>query len=180
MHKEHTAKSPSDAMPSFTRRAMLGGAAAAIGAPMVAAAGPITIDELAWRRDANAEAAAAELPIEERFKAAVMTLKAVLAEMHPEVDNIRHQYAPLNNGRSYSFWLAGHAPALGIWDGPGNYEVGDGKDLPAGVYFVDRVWCGMDRCWFFNAAFIFDGKLAGPHERIDPRQIIRKVERQVG
>lgn len=69
MHKNITANPSYDAMPAFTRRAVIVGAAAAIGAPAAMAADQPADDMLEWLIDAHDELKAALCEIEGAIEA---------------------------------------------------------------------------------------------------------------
>lgn len=156
-----TASSPEKQ--SVTRRGFIaGGAAVAVALPAAA----LAIEE--------AEPVC-ELSTEDQLETAIAGLRAILARMHPEADDERLTYTPLDEGRSYFFVIVGHAPARAVWDGPGEYEVCEARYQSAGVYYIDRIWSEMDKRHILLGSFIWDGQLTAPRTSIDPRCLIRKL-----
>jgi len=47
--------------------------------------------------------------LETQLAECIEQLQHILGQMHPEVNDLRWEYAPLKGGRSYMCWLAGHA-----------------------------------------------------------------------
>ena len=117
------------------------------------------------------------LSLEDQLEACISKLKAILGQLHPDVDDVFYRYTPFNDDRSYSLTLIAHAPARVGWDGEGVYQVNQDQIglAGAGLYHVERRWSDMDRRWYLRGHHLVDGLRDGPPYVIDPRLIVRKV-----
>ncbi|RJG46646.1 hypothetical protein [Mesorhizobium sp. DCY119] len=130
---------------------------------------------------APAVAAPVSLSPRERLLAALEEVKAAAQELWPDIEGWTEPAVPTDAEGPYvaiPVMLIAHKPALPVhleWSGPAIYEIQDGKYRP--VYFIDRVYAEMDKCYMYRACHWWKGRSDGPNVYFSDRtlKIIRKV-----